>query len=274
MASLLAAAEATPDRAGLLYSHGDYAGVIAALAGARKDPASLELLGKSYYMQADFKHAVEALEASAALDPQSSSIQTWLGRAYGRRAETSSPFSAYGYAKKSRQAFEKAVQLDPHNGEATGDLFDFYLQAPGMVGGGIEKARNLVPAITAIDPGYALVEQAKLDEAVKQYGSAEARLRRAIEIAPHQLGRVLDLAKFLAREGRYRESEESFSHAEKLAPNSPRVLFARAETYVNTKRNAAEARDLLHQYLALTNLTPDDPPRSEALKLLRKVEGA
>ena len=72
---------------------------------------------------------------------------------------------------------------------------------------------------------------------------------------------------------RYSESEVSFNQAEKLAPGSPRILFARAETYIATKRNTAEARDLLHRYLA-ANLTPEDPSRSEALRLLRKVEGA
>ncbi len=35
-----------------------------------------------------------------------------------------------------------------------------------------------------------------------------------------------------------------------------------------------EARDLLKQYLAAKNLTPDDPPRWEALRLLKKAESS
>ena len=77
----------------------------------------------------------------------------WLGRAYGRRAETSNPFTAPGYASKARQMFEKSVALDPSNKEATGDLLDFYLEAPGFMGGGYEKAEALVKADRARRPG-------------------------------------------------------------------------------------------------------------------------
>jgi len=243
------------------------------MAAAEGLPASLEQRGKTCFMQADFKCATEALEKAAAADPGSSTIQMWLGRAWGRRAELASPLSAFGYAKKARVAFENAVRLDPRNAEAASDLFEFYIDAPGMVGGGAEKARALIPAIAAADPSQALFAQTRIDEASHQYDSAEARLRRAIELAPRELGHVLDLARYLARAGRYSESEVSFNQAEKLAPGSPRILFARAETYIATKRNTAEARDLLHRYLA-ANLTPEDPSRSEALRLLRKVEGA
>jgi hypothetical protein len=58
-----------------------------------------------------------------------------------------------------------------------------------------------------------------------------------------------------------------------MAPDSPRVLFARAETYVRIKRNPGQARTLLNEYLASPNLTPDDPPRAEAIRLLKKTGG-
>lgn len=237
-------------------------------------PAGPGQQGKDCFTSADFKCATGALEKAAAANPESSTIQMWLGRAWGRRAELASPLSAFSYAKKSRVAFENAVRLDPHNGEAADDLFTFYMQAPGMVGGGVEKARALIPAIALVDPSQALFAQARIDEEGHHYDSAEARLRRAVEMAPRELAHVLDLARYLARMGRYSESEVSFKQAEKLAPGAPRILFARAETYIATKRNPAEARDLLHRYLASTNLTPEDPSRSEALRLLRKVEGA
>ena len=57
---------------------------------------------------------------------------------------------------------------------------------------------------------------------------------------------------------------------ERLAPNDPEVLFARARTLVEEKRNLDEARRLLTQYLAL-NLTPENPSRDEAQKLLQKL---
>ena len=98
-------------------------------------------------------------------------------------------------------------------------------------------------------------------------------MRAAIRIAPERLDPVLELAQFLARRGRHEESDQAFQQAASLAPDSPRILFARAESLIKGKRNLAEAHDLLKQYLAAKGLTPDDPPRWEALRLLKKTEG-
>ena len=81
------------------------------------------------------------------LEPSKSQYAHWLGRAFGRRAEMSNWFSAPGYASKARQYFEQAVALDPVNEEALNDLFDFYLQAPGFLGGGYDKAQAVARRI-------------------------------------------------------------------------------------------------------------------------------
>jgi hypothetical protein len=88
------------------------------------------------------------------------------------------------------------------------------------------------------------------------------------------VGRILDIAKFLAKQGRYEESDLAFLQAEKVAPDAPKVLFAKASTYIKTNRNVDTARELLKKYLMASNLTPEDPPKSEAQRLLRKVSGS
>jgi len=50
------------------------------------------------------------------------------------------------------------------------------------------------------------------------------------------------------------------------------VIYARADTYIEQGRNLAAARKLLKRYLE-AQLTPDDPPRAEAEKLLKKASG-
>jgi tetratricopeptide (TPR) repeat protein len=274
LAAELCAAGNNLERAERLYTQTDYDGVIALLKDEPADARSLDLLGRSYFMQADYKKATDALEKAAILSPGDSMIQTWLGRAYGRRAETSFALSAFGFATKSREAFERAVKLDSRNKEAANDLFDFYMEAPGIVGGGVDKARKLLPVIAECDPENVPFIEARLYEEKKQFDKAEENLRYAVDRAPQKVGLVLNLARFLARRGRYEESEKVFQRAEQLAPDSPRVIFARAETYVRTERNPATARELLKKYLSAGNLTPDDPPRSEALKLLKKVDGS
>jgi tetratricopeptide (TPR) repeat protein len=231
------------------------------------------LAGRDHFMLGEYKKASEAFEQALALEPANSEYAHWLGRAFGRRAETSSPFSAPLHASKARAYFEKAVELDPTNEEALNDLFDYYLEAPGFLGGGYDKAEALAKRIAERNPAEGHFAQAQLADKRKQFDTAEDQLRRAMELAPRQVGRVLDLARYLAKHGRIPESEAAFDEAEKLAPNSPKVRFARARTYVEQKRNLDKARVLLNQYLR-SDLTPDDPPRQQAEKLLREASGA
>jgi hypothetical protein len=65
----------------------------------------------------------------------------------------------------------------------------------------------------------------------------------------------------------------SLAMAEKIAPNSPRLMFAKADLYIKSKRNLDVARQLLKRYLSST-LTPEDPPRADAEKLLKQAQGS
>jgi tetratricopeptide (TPR) repeat protein len=237
-----------------------------------KGPEAHELMGLNYYMLSDFKKASEALEKAFNEQPTNSDYALWLGRAYGRRAETSSPFTAPGFASRARQNFEKAARLNPRNLEALNDLFEYYLEAPGFLGGGMDKAQNVAGQISQVDDSEGHWAMYKLAEQRKDYSHAEEQLRRAIDAAPRQIGKFIELARFLSRQGRYQEADQSIERAEKIAPNSPRLIFAKADLYIKAGRNLDVAKTLLEQYLGL-NLTPDDPPRAEANKLLRKVRG-
>jgi tetratricopeptide (TPR) repeat protein len=258
-------------RAHEFYLRTDYAKSLEVLlAVPNPDAAALQLIGQDYFMMAEYHKATDFLEKAIALTPASAEGAHWLGRAYGRRAETSSPFTAPGYATKARQMFEKAVALDPSNREAIGDLFDYYLAAPGFLGGGQDKAEALAARVAAKDPAEGHYYHAQLADKRKQYDSAEQHLRNALQLAPRQAGRFLDLAKFLALRGRTKESETLFEEAARIAPENPHVLFERAKTYVKANRNLEEARRLLERYLQ-TPLTPNDPPKSEAQTLLKKI---
>ena len=231
------------------------------------------LAGKDHFMLGEYKQAADAFEKAFAMEPANSEYAHWLGRTFGRRAETSSPFLAPMHASKARAYFEKAVALDPKNEEALNDLFDYYLEAPGFLGGGYDKAEEVAKRIADRNPAEGHFAQAQLADRRKQFDTAEEQLRRAMELAPRQVGRVLDLARYLAKHGRIAESEAAFDKAEQLAPNAPKVCFARARTYIEQKRNLDRAKALLNQYLR-SNLTPDDPSREQAEKLLKEASGA
>jgi tetratricopeptide (TPR) repeat protein len=274
LATALVLSAGTPlEQARVLYNHTDYDAALKLLSSLEiKNGPEWELTGKSHYMKGDFKRAGEAFQKAVAADPGRSEYHLWLGRALGRRAETSSPFTAPGLASKARRSFERAVEVNPRNVEAVADLFEYYMEAPGFLGGGLDKAAALAQRVRELEPSEYWLLQARLAEKRKEWATAEQHLRRAIDLAPKQAGRVVDLAKFLARQGRHQESDAAFQQAVRIAPSKPSILFERASTYVKAKRNLDEARALLKQYLA-SDLTPNDPPREEAEKLLKQVGG-
>src|SRR5258708_6741127 len=259
------------DRALDLYHRTEYRQSLGVLEKIKdRDAATVALVGQNQFMLGEYKKATEAFEKAVALAPTNSEYVHWLGRTWGRRAETGNIFVQPSYASKARQFSEKAVALDPKNSEAVNDLFDFYLEAPGFLGGGTQKAEALANHIAELDPAEGHYALAQLADHKKEYDAAEQQLRRAVELAPRQVGRVLDLAKYLSKRGRVKESEAMFDQAAKIAPNSPKVLYERAATYVKERRNLKETRELLEQYLRAP-LNPEDPPREHAQSLLKKT---
>jgi tetratricopeptide (TPR) repeat protein len=252
-----------------LYSRTQYREALAAIAEASSSDAKF-LAGKCHYGLGDFKKAQEMFEVVAKATPSSSAAYHWLGKALGRRAETASFVTAPRLASQCRQAFEKSVQLDGKNVEAMNDLLEYYLEAPGIMGGGTDKAEALAARLAPLDRVEHQFALARIAEKKKDYPTAEAHLRKAVELAPGDIGRILDLARFLARRNRTSDSDAEFARAAKIDGSSPKYLYARAETWIEAKRNLAEARRLLERYLK-SQLTPDDPPRADAEKLLKKA---
>ena len=260
------------ERAHALYQQTRYSDAVKILDSAQhKTAAALALLGQCYYGLEDFKKATDSLENAVTAESNNAVYQDWLGRAYGRRAETAFALTAASLASKARDHFEQAVKLDPMNTDAADDLFEYYLQAPGIMGGGEDKAQALSEQIRDKAPGLYHSMQARLAEHRKQFPAAEDHLKQAIQAEPSQPGHLVELARFLAKQGRTVESEAAFDKAQQMAPEKASIKFDRARTYIDAKRNPDQARQLLQEYLA-ANLTPDDPPRAEAQRLLQKIK--
>ena len=125
------AAAADIPQARELYQHTDYAAALKILQTNRTPTAEVwALTGKTRFMMGDTKDAIDNLQKAVQLEPGNADYVLWLARAWGRKAERSNPFTAMSAASRAHEYFEKAVALDPHSQEATGDLFDYYLEIP------------------------------------------------------------------------------------------------------------------------------------------------
>ena len=147
--------------------------------GESPNPRAALLLGQSYLFGRDPDRATLWLERATILDPASSEIQYWLGRAYGEQALRASVLHQPALARKVHRAFERSVELDPENLSARMALVEYGMRAPSFLGGSAERARLQAEEIRRRDPlkghhalGLIAEHQKRFDDAAREYESA------------------------------------------------------------------------------------------------------
>lgn len=219
------------------------------VSGPVPDAESYNLLCRAYFMIEEWDRGIAACERARDLDPQKSLYHLWLGRIYGEKADRAGFMAAAGLAKKVRMEFERAVELDPKNSEARADLAEFYLEAPGIVGGGKDKARAQAEALAAFNPALADYVTGRIAEKEKDTATTEHAYRAAIDISHGTAQAWLHLAQFLAHNKRFDEMEQALHTMESSPVDRPEALMDGASLLLRTGRDSAMAMRLLRHYL-------------------------
>lgn len=233
------------------------------------DAESYNLLCRAYFMMEDWDRGIAACERSVALDPQKSLYYLWLGRIYGEKADRVGVFSAAGLAKKVRTSFERAIELDPKNWEARIDLGEFYAEAPGIIGGGKDKARQQANALMSINPAMAHWVLARIAEKEKDPPAAEREYRAEIDASRSGVRGWLDLANFLLYARRLDEMEQALRTMESAPIDYPASLVHGAGLLLRSGRDFPLAIRLLRRYFA--NGPVEEAPAFKAHAMLGQL---
>ncbi len=267
---LLVSGLAFADSAQQLLSAGRVDDAISALqqrtSSNPNDAESYNLLCRAYFAVGNWDRGISACEKAVSLQPDNSHYHLWLGRIYGEKADNANFLSAARLAGKVRTEFEKAVQLSPNSADARTDLAEFYLEAPGIVGGGQDKAEAQARSLASLDPVKSHWVTGRIAEKKHDSAAAEREYRAAVEASHGNAIAWLNLAFFYRRAERLDDMEDAINHAASAQMNRPEVLVEAAETLIRSGRNYQEAADLLRRYLA--NSTVEEAPAFKAHYLL------
>jgi tetratricopeptide (TPR) repeat protein len=214
------------------------------------DAESYNLLCRAYFMAGEWDRGVAECEHARNLDPQKSLYHLWLGRVYGEKASRAGFLSAAGLAKKVRTSFERAVELDPKSWQARADLADFYLEAPGIVGGGKDKARGQADALMSFNPGVGHWILARIAAKDKDASAAEREYRAFIAASHSEARAWFELALFFFRGNRIDEMEQAIRTMETSGADRSDALMDAASLLLRTGRDYPMAVRLLRHYLA------------------------
>jgi len=220
------------------------------LTSAPRDAESSNLLCRSYFAMDDWDRAESACRRAVALDSSNSRFHLWLGRVYGEKADRANFLSAASLAGKVRDEFQRAVQLDPKDVDARLDLAEFYLEAPGIVGGGEEKAREQARTIETLHSPRCHWVYARIAEKKKDARSAEFEYRQYIDLSNGDAEAWMDLARFLSRQKRLDEMEQAIVKTSQAPMTKLDVLVDAAQILFRSGRSFPFAVELLQRYLA------------------------
>src|SRR6267154_2174054 len=236
------------------YTEGQYPKAVQILQTASaSEPQNSEiylLLAKSYYEMQDFERASNSAEKAVAIDPKNSFNHEWLGRASGERADRAGWFAAIGLAKKARKEFATAVELDERNFSAMQALIEFDCSAPGIVGGGEDKAAKEIEKIAALDVAEGHYARGNCRRQKKDYATADAEFTKALDSNPTSADLVYDIGDYAMK----RDQSDRFivvaKLGEKLNPRDPRGSFYRAVAAILRGEALPEAEKAIRGYIS------------------------
>ena len=242
------------------------------LSGVPSSDEAHRLRCRVYFTEERWDEAVSECETAVRLDGQNAQNHLWLARALGEKADSVSFVSAFNLAKRSRAEFEQAASLDPNDGETLSDLGEFYSSAPGVVGGGNDKAQGLVPRLQKIEAARAHVLMGRIAESAKDYGTAEREYKLATVNNQHPAFAWMTLGSFYRKRERWDDMQSAVESGYRAAQHDRGAgvaLYNGAAVLIKGKRNLALAAKMLEDYLANYSKSEEAPAFQAHTRLAR-----
>ena len=240
----------------------------AALTHMPNDASLHYWTARTDYELRNYDEAIHHAEQAVRLAPQNAEYNRWLGRAYGAKAEQSHSFFL---ARKVKQAFEAAVRLAPGNIAARRDLMQYCVEAPWIVGGDKDKAKQQIAAIAAIDPVEGRLAHAAYLTAEKQWKPAEAEYVAVLDQRPATIDPYMEAAEFFADRKDSAHLERTIDAAVRVDSGDPRVGYYRAVALILKGTDRLAAEELLKSYISSVPEKSDYPSHKSASEWLARL---
>lgn len=202
---------------------------------AAKDTAlkndALYYLGRIAFQLGDAEKAKEYLEQSVSIEPNTSDEYYWFGRAYGELAQKANIFKMASYALSSHKYLQLAVDTDPKNKEAQLGLFFFYIMAPGIVGGGIDKAEKTLSDIRKLSPVDADIKQLDILNKKEEHEKQLAHAKFLVVTYPNSAEALFTAAHTFRNQQKLESAITAFELASKLPVTRQNKMFVEASIF-------------------------------------------
>ncbi len=208
-----------------------------------------ELLCLLFRSTDHFDDAIHECEVARDLQSGNSIAELELARTYGAKADHAGALTGMRMVGRIRDSFEKAVRLDPKNVDALSDLGEFYVEAPGVVGGGADRARGIVAQLRPLSSARAHRLAGMIAAKAGDFPAADAEFAAELAASPTPEAYV-DQAVYNRKRKNWVAAESNAALAiGKDAAHGPDTIDA-AETLLSIRRGLPVAEKGLNDYLA------------------------
>ncbi len=233
---------------------------------AEKNPEAAYYMGRIAGAQ-NQDNAIGWFEKAMKMNPNSSVYVDWYGRGLADQASRASKFRLPFLAPKIKGAFEKAVALDPNNLDAREDLMQYYIQAPGVLGGSKLKARAIAIDVKNRNAYRGGFDVAAVCVGDKDFACAERELK-ALKVAyPDSANVYSQLAGFYANQKQFDNSFAVIDDRLKTNPGDMSALFSLGRTAALSGQSLDRGERALKGYLTSPPAANPIPPASVHFRL-------
>ena len=163
-------------------------------------------LGRSYFKDGQISKARDLFLANLERHPLHANSHFLLGSVTLISIADVNVFKKFSLAKKALAYWQRAAELSKNNVEIIYGLAIYYLNAPSLVGGDPEKAKQAHNKLALLNPAYSDLVEATIARKSDNKKKAEALLISAIEKIPERAFPTFLLANFYLDEERYEEA--------------------------------------------------------------------
>jgi tetratricopeptide (TPR) repeat protein len=212
--------------------------------------------GRAAHSAGNADEAVSAFEKAVALEPTSSLYHLWLGHAYSRQLSSAGFLRKPFIGKRCGEAYNMAVKLDPKSVDAAEARLDFFLGAPGIVGGGVDKARAEAARLATLDAYRGAMAEARIEEHEKKWPEAERLYRSLMAEHPDRTAAVDALVTMLQNAKRFDEAFKIVDDRLARHPDETSSLYNLGRLSAVSGQHLARGEAALRRFLTMTGGDP------------------
>lgn len=206
--------------------------------------------GKAALEAGEHEKAAGFFEKAVAAKPNDANYHYYLGAAYGQWAQQAGMLKAASLAKKTKAELERAVKLDPKHWEARFGLIAFYMQAPGFMGGGEDKALAQAAEMKKLDLLEGHRAYARIYRMQKKPDLARKEMIDLVRAQPNSGRAHFYLGGTYMNEKNWPAAMQEFEQAAKLDPTWMQTFFYMGYVAVQSNTNYPHGEAMLRKYLA------------------------